>query len=68
MLKTIIAIIQIVLITVYVILAVLMKKYIKSHPEETVEKCEKYLSKNLSVRTVLALLIALCALLLVFIR
>ena len=68
MLKTIILLVQIVLIAVYIAINIQMKKYIKSHSDETLEKCENYLSKKTAVRNVLILLIALCAISLIFIR
>ncbi len=68
MLKTIILLIQIILIAVYLAINIQIKKYIKAHSEETLKKCENYLSKKITVRNVLILLIALCALLLIIIR
>ncbi len=68
MLKTIILLIQIILIAVYIAINIQMKKYIKSHSDETLEKCENYLSKKTAVKNVLILLIALCAISLIFIR
>ncbi len=68
MIKTIILLIQIILITVYITINIQIKKHIKAHPEETLEKCENYLNKKITVRNVLILLIALCAISLFFIR
>lgn len=68
MLKTIIVVIQIVLIAVYITINIQMKKYIKAHSEETLEKCENYLSKKITIKNLLILLIASCAILLIFIR
>lgn len=68
MLKTIILLIQIILIAVYITINIQMKKYIKAHSEETLEKCGNYLGKKIAVRNVLILLIALCAISLIFIR
>ncbi len=68
MLKTIILLIQIILIAVYIAINIQIKKYIKAHSDETLEKCGDYLSKKITVRNVLTLLVALCAISLIFIR